>query len=83
MASIACQVTSCRFNALQQCTLPTLQIGPGSVAVASPVVGALEARYDGQLRAGYADEFADYTAYANSTPTHIMDGAVCISFAPL
>lgn len=83
MASIGCQVTSCRYNVFQQCTLTTVQIGPGNVTVASPVVGGIEASYDGQLRAGYAGEFADYTAYANSTPTHIMDGAICVSFAPL
>jgi hypothetical protein len=83
MASVACQVTSCRFNGLQLCTLATLQIGPGSVTVASPNVGVIESSYDGQLRAGYADEFADYTAYASSPPTHTLDGAVCFSFAPL
>ena len=46
-------------------------------------MGAVAASYDGQLRAGYATEFDDYVAYANSVPVHTLNGAICASFAPL
>ncbi len=83
MAEITCQVTTCRFNARNHCSLPSVQIGPGDVTVTSPVLGAVASSYDGQLRAGYATEFEAYTDYANSQASHILHGAICTTFAPL
>lgn len=83
MAEIACEVTACRFNARNRCSLPSVKIGPGDVTVTSPVLGAVASSYDGQLRAGYATEFEAYTDYANSQASQILPGAICTTFAPL
>ena len=83
MAEIGCQVTTCRFNTRNHCSLSSVQVGPGHVTVTSPVLEAVASSYDGQLRAGYATEFDAYADYANGHPTHSLPGAVCTTFAPL
>ncbi len=83
MATIACQVTTCRFNARQRCTLSAVQIGSGDVAVSSPVLDAVVSSDAGQLRAGYASEFESYAEYANSQVSQILPGAICTTFNPL
>jgi hypothetical protein len=83
MASIRCEVTTCRFNGQRRCTLASIQVGDSTVMARPEVLGATSASYDGQLRAGYATEFESYVAYALNQAEGYADGAACLSFSPL
>lgn len=83
MARIVCDVTACRFNSRQLCTLPGIQVGPAPVTVRPDVLGATASFYDGQLRAGYATEFEAYVEYAHHAHGNQEDGAACLSYSPL
>jgi hypothetical protein len=80
VSTIVCQVTGCRFNARQRCTLPSIRVEPADILDVPEVVGS---PYDGQLRAGYATEFEDYTTYAQQQAGALKPGAACFSFSPL
>lgn len=83
MARIVCDVTTCRFNSRNLCTLSGIQVGPAPVTVAPTVLGATASAYDGQLRAGYATEFEAYVDYAHEADGGRQDGAACLSYSPL
>ena len=83
MPIITCQATSCRFNARHRCTLAQIRVGPADIPQSPEVLGVQAAAYDGQLRAGYATEFEDYTAYARQQFGSYAAGATCLSFSPL
>jgi hypothetical protein len=83
MATIRCEVTTCRFNGQRRCTLSSIRIGSAQVGSPPSILGATTAGYDGQLRAGYATEFESYVAYALDQAQGATDGAACLSFSPL
>jgi hypothetical protein len=83
MATIRCEVTTCRFNGQRRCTLSSIAVGSAPVAAPPDVLGATASAYDGQLRAGYATEFESYVAYALDQAQGYADGAACLSFSPL
>ena len=82
MALIHCEATVCRYNARRRCTLARIRVGPGVMPDAASPLGAIAAAYDGQLRAGYAQEFESYVAFADELAPLVQDGAACLSFAP-
>lgn len=82
MALIRCEATRCRYNGQRRCTLGRIEIGPGVTPTEPPVMGAVAASYDGQLRAGYAQEFEAYVAFAGELAPEVRPGAVCLSFVP-
>jgi ferredoxin-NADP reductase len=82
MAAITCEATACRYNARRRCTLTHIRVGPGVTPVAPAIIGATAASYDGQLRAGYAQEFEAYVAFAEELAPEFRPGAACLSFAP-
>ena len=83
MASIRCDVTTCRFNGQRQCTLSRISVGPVAQPEPPYVLGATASYYDRQLRAGYATEFESYATYALDQAARYTDGAACFSFSPL
>ena len=82
MALVYCDVTGCRFNGQQRCTLGEIAVAPGPVAEIAEVLGHDSSYYDGQLRAGYAEEFNAYVQYAETHPESIGPGALCRSYSP-
>ena len=86
MAVIHCEVSGCRFNARQRCTLTGIQIAVGSVTN-SPLFDPLQSQADelaGYARRGYASEFLAYAEYAETvTELQPQPGPICYSFAPL
>jgi hypothetical protein len=86
MAVIYCEVSGCRYQSRQRCTLAGIQIAVGPVR--SPdLPEALESQVEalaGHARRGYASEFLEYAEYAESVAgDEPRPGAVCYSFAPL
>jgi hypothetical protein len=84
MATIRCEVTTCRYNSARRCTLSQIQIGHQPAQPASTLTASIGTVYDGQPRAGYATEFEEYVAYALAQPGDGAEpGAACLSYAPL
>ena len=79
MALIRCDVALCRYNRQRRCTLRGIQIGPGVVLPDPPAMGGMATSY-GQLRAGYAQEFDAYAAFAEELAPEARPGAACLSF---
>ncbi|MCL5064522.1 MAG: DUF1540 domain-containing protein [Firmicutes bacterium] len=86
MAIILCDVSGCRYQSRQRCTLTGIQIAVGPVRT-SAVPDALESQVQslaGNSRRGYASEFLAYAQYAESmAEEQTQAGAICYSFAPL
>lgn len=82
MALIHCEATVCRYNTRRRCTLARIQVGPGPMPEEASPLGAVAAAYDGQLRAGYAQEFEAYVAFADELAPAVREGAACLSFVP-
>jgi hypothetical protein len=85
MALILCEVSGCRYQSRQRCTLAGIQIAVGPVRT-SDLPPALENQVEalsGHSRRGYASEFLAYAEYAESIADQERPGAVCYSFAPL
>jgi hypothetical protein len=85
MAVIGCQVSSCRYQSRQHCTLATIQIVVGQI-IDPQIPDALESQVEalsGHSRHGYASEFLDYAEYAGTLSQDTRPGAICYSFAPL
>ncbi len=76
MALIRCEVAHCRYNRQRRCSLREIQIGPGVVPPDPPAMATLY----GQLRAGYAQEFDAYAAFAEELAPEARPGAACLSF---
>ena len=86
MAVIHCEVSGCRYQSRQRCTLAGIQIAAGPVRT-SNIPETLESQVEalaGHSRRGYASEFLAYAEYAeNMIEEGPQPGAICYSFAPL